>query len=486
MTNMVHHFHSKARSWSIVSITVMSLTLLSFSNAATAHEGYGSLVEKLIPSVVSITVEAERTSNRPVDNFPPEFQDFLDRYFRDSIPQNQDRKRVVQSSGSGFFISEDGYIVTNAHVVENGTNIKVQLSDTQTFDAEVIGADPNTDIAVLKIDPGDQQMPVLPFGDSDDTRVGEHVLAIGNPLGLDFSVSAGIVSGRNRMISGGFDDFIQTDAAINSGNSGGPLLNLDGEVIGVNTLYLRNRQAGGGSSGIGFAMASAVVEGVVDQLIEFGTTRRGWLGIAMQPITSDIAEAIGLESPEGSLVVNLLEGPARDAGIKVGDVITEIDGQTVSNNRDLLRYIASAGTGTEVDVTIYRNGEPVIVTVTLASREEAEGNPLLVTPVNLEKDSKETEIFGMKLGELNDDMRSTLGVESEDGLIVLNVDKTSSAGKSGILEGDIILKVDSTNLTSIDGFSNAIATAEEEDREAVLLYVEREDNKRFVALPIED
>lgn len=482
-----NQFKAGHRSVSIKSFAVAAFTTICFSSASSAHEGFGSLVEELIPSVVSITVEVEQASQET--NLPTDMQEFMNRFFRDRFqdegnPQGwiqRNRPQTIESAGSGFFISEDGYIVTNDHVVNKAKLIKVQLYDDQIFEAEVVGTDPKTDIAVIKIDTGQMATTALEFGDSDIMRVGDQVLAIGNPFGLEFSVSAGIVSGRNRTLSGGFDDYIQTDAAINSGNSGGPLLNLDGEVIGVNTLYLTNNGRSGGSSGIGFSMASAVVEKVVDQLIEYGSTRRGWLGISMQNIDSNLADAIGLESAEGTLVVDLLDGPAKESGIKIGDVITKIDGTKISNNRDLLLSIASAGNGTEVEITLFRNGETIDLSVVLASREEFESNSV-VPASRSTQEPMQYKHFGLTLGELNDDLRERL--QLENGIVVLDVENESTADKQGIRQGDIILKVDNQTLSDIEGMSNAIEEAEDEGRIAVLLYVNRDGTMQFIALPV--
>lgn len=464
-------------------VTAFSAFLLA-GGAAVAHDGYGDIVEELIPSVVSITVQSKSEAGNQFQNIPREFREFFDRYMpRDVIPEDQ-RQQLVQAVGSGFFISDDGYIVTNAHVVRNGVNIEVELNDSQSFAATVVGIDPKTDIAVLKIGAGDQEFPALQFGDSDEIRVGEHVLAIGNPLGLDFSVSAGIVSGRNRTLTGGFDDFIQTDAAINSGNSGGPLLNLDGEVVGVNTLYLGDRRGRGGSSGIGFAMASAVVEDVVDQLIKYGSTRRGWLGISMQPLTEDMAEAIGIAEETGVLVLDLLAGPAADAGVEVGDVIVEFDGESISDSRDMLRQVAAAGAGAEVELGLFRKGEKQTISVVLGNREETEGQEIVPASRTL-TESKEGSALGLELGELDAQMRQSLKLSEEDtGLIVLDVNGSSEAEKKGIRAGDIILEVNYDSVETLDEISEAITVAEEKGRKSLLLSVQRDGRKFFVALPV--
>ncbi len=448
-----------------------------------SHDGYGDIVEEVISAVVRITVEAEQSTNQSSGNVPQEFEEFFERYMR---PPDNGQPRMGRSIGSGFFIGDEGHIVTNAHVVEpvidNEGSIEVEMSDSQTFEAELVGADPKTDIAVLKIDAGDQALPSLSFGDSETMRVGDFVLAIGSPLGLDYTVTSGIVSARNRTLSGGYDEFIQTDAAINSGNSGGPLLNLDGEVIGVNTLYLSNRQ-GGSSSGLNFAMASSVVKDVVDQLVEYGTTRRGWLGIAMQSMTPDIAEALGLESAEGVLVTDLLEGPASDAGIELGDVITEFDGNAISDSRDLLRQVAAAGDGTEVRVEAIRKGERVDFSLVLGSREAVEGQE--IRPASRVVPPKEGNALGLELGELDAQKRQSLNLDDDAiGLVILGVDGGSSAADKGLRRDDIILEVNYAPLETIDQLSKAISEAEMSGRKSVLLLIERGEQRWYVGLPI--
>lgn len=490
MLNQIKHSTISHRARSLCQISVMVLSTFFLSSAATVahHDGYGDIVENLIPSVVSITVQAESSSGGQFQNIPREFREFFEQYMPRERGQKEGQRRppLVQAVGSGFFISEDGFIVTNAHVVKNGVNIIVELNDSQSFEAEVVGVDPKTDIAVLKIDAGGRKLPALPFGDSDSIRVGDHVLAIGNPMGLDFSVSAGIVSGRNRTLTGGYDDFIQTDAAINSGNSGGPLLNMSGEVVGVNTLYLNDRRANGGSTGIGFAMASVVVEDVVDQLIEYGTTRRGWLGISMQPITEEIAEAIGIEAKSGILVLDLLDGPAADAGVEEGDAIVEFDGRAITDSRDMLRQVAAAGVGAEVDLLIFRRGEERTISVILGSREEAEGQEIYPASRSV-PEPKEGNALGLELGELNDQMRQSLELEEdESGLAVLGVDENSEASKKGIRTGDIILQVNFQPVMTLEDMSDAVEMAEGEGKKSLLLFVQRRGQRLYVPLPLGD
>ncbi|MEM9011436.1 MAG: Do family serine endopeptidase, partial [Pseudomonadota bacterium] len=323
---------------------------------------FADLAEQLSPSVVNITTTQNVARSNRIDPIVPEGSPFED-FFRDFLDRRRNgRPRRSSALGSGFIISADGYIVTNNHVIEEADEIQIELFDGETLPAIVIGRDPQTDIAVLKVEP-DEPLPFVQFGDSDAARVGDWVMAIGNPLGQGFSVSAGIISARGRSLRGSYDDFIQTDAAINRGNSGGPLFNTNGEVIGVNTAIL---SPNGGSIGIGFAMSSTVVEPVVLQLREFGETRRGWLGVRIQPVDEDVAEALGLEEARGALVADVTTGgPAEEAGIQAGDVILVFDGRDVEEMRDLPRMVAETPIGTSVRVVLFRDGETQTVRVSL-------------------------------------------------------------------------------------------------------------------------
>ena len=462
----------------------VAVTPIGLSGIASAHSGYGDLVEKLQPSVVSIHVVTEqaRGSQSLRLDFPKDspIADTFNRFMqRESEPQ----RYRARGFGAGFIISEEGHIVTNAHVVENSMSIVVELFDGRTFDAELVGLDPKTDIAVVKIEAG-EPLPAVTFADSDQVRVGESVLAIGNPLGLGFSVSEGIVSGRGRTLRGTYDDYIQTDAAINSGNSGGPLFNMDGEVIGVNTLYFgSSNPRSGGSTGIGFSMSSAVVSNVVDQLMQYGSTRRGWLGVSLQDFGQDEAEAIGLADAKGAMIVSVLDGPAGNAGIQEGDIITHIDGQEVADTRDLILIIADAGSGAEITVDLLRAGDALSFDVVLGSREEAEGQKIV--PASLTVNPKEENILGLTLGELDGLKREELQLDDDEpGLLVLNVDEASDAELKGIRQGDLVLEINYVDVRSLDDVSELVDDAQEAGRRTVLLQVESEGNRRYLALPV--
>jgi serine protease Do len=321
----------------------LSVAPIDQAQAFGAPDSFADLAEGISPSVVNITTSALIAA--PADGAPmvPEgspFEDFFDDF---NTPGDQGPQRS-EALGSGFVVSEDGYIVTNNHVIEGADEIMIEFFSGKKLPAKLVGTDPKTDIALLKVE-ADAPLPFVTFGNSDLMRVGDWVMAMGNPLGQGFSVSAGIVSARGRELSGSYDDFIQTDAAINRGNSGGPLFNMDGQVIGVNTSILSPT---GGSIGIGFSMSSNVVSKVVDQLREFGETRRGWLGVRIQDVTPDVAEAMALPEASGALVTDVPDGPAKDAGLVAGDVITRFDGQPVSDAGDLTRRVADAPIGQAV------------------------------------------------------------------------------------------------------------------------------------------
>ena len=351
--------------------TMLAALPTSQAGAFAAPESFAELAQQISPSVVNITtttVVAANTDGGPMVPPGSPFEDFF-REFQNpgdnpgEGPQQRSPQRS-QALGSGFVISGDGYIVTNNHVIEGADEIQIEFFTGKTLDAKLVGTDPKTDIALLKVESPDP-LPFVSFGDSDVMRVGDWVMAMGNPLGQGFSVSAGIVSARNRELSGTYDDFIQTDAAINRGNSGGPLFNMDGAVIGVNTAIL---SPNGGSIGIGFSMASNVVSKVVGQLKEFGETRRGWLGVRIQDVTPDVAEAMGLADAKGALVTDVPEGPAMDAGMKAGDVITSFNGVDVADTRELVRRVADTDVGKAVPVVVLRDGKPEILTITLGRR----------------------------------------------------------------------------------------------------------------------
>lgn len=468
----------------------MSLSLGNAMDAAarTAPESFADLAEQISPSVVNITTSAVVASPAEGGPMVPEGSPFED-FFRDFMnpegggPGGPQEPRRSEALGSGFVISEDGYIVTNNHVIEGADEIEIEFFSGDRLKAELVGTDPKTDIALLKVT-SDEPLPAVQFGDSDLMRVGDWVVAMGNPLGQGFSVSAGIVSARNRELSGTYDDYIQTDAAINRGNSGGPLFNMDGQVIGVNTAIL---SPNGGSIGIGFSMASNVVSKVVDQLKQFGETRRGWLGVRIQDVTPDVAEAMGLTDAKGALITDVPDGPAKDAGMMAGDVITTFDGKEIGSVRDLTRTVADSPVGAAVPVIVLRDGETTTLSVTLGRREEAEANEPVPAAAEKPAEPKELELLGLTLAPLTAETAKTLGLEADaKGLAVTKVDPLSEAATKGLVEGDVITEAGQQPVATLEDLQARVTEAKDAGRKSLLLLVRRAGDPRFVALGIDE
>ena len=482
MSGFIPFLRPVLRTSSILALVVglgLGLAPASDAQAFGTPESFADLADQVSPAVVNITTSAMVAG--PADGMPmvPEGSPFQD-FFEDFGPPGGGTHREG-ALGSGFVISEDGYIVTNNHVIEGADEIEIEFFSGERLKAKLVGTDLKTDIALLKVE-SDKPLPFVSFGNSDLMRVGDWVMAMGNPLGQGFSVSAGIVSARGRELSGTYDDFIQTDAAINQGNSGGPLFNMDGQVIGVNTAIL---SPNGGSIGIGFSMGSNVVSKVVDQLKEFGETRRGWLGVQIQDVTPDVAEAMGLEEAKGALVTDVPEGPAKEAGIASGDVITMFAGQDVADAGDLTRRVADAPVGEAVPVIVLRGGQTEMLEVTLGRREDAEAVTMPASATAPETPS-EMETLGMTLAPLDDDLRDRLGLDaSAEGLIVLNVDPASEAYTKGLVEGDLITEAGQQHITRLQDIEDRIKDAKDAGRKSILLLVRRGGDPRFVALSIE-
>ncbi|SMO46156.1 serine protease Do [Thalassovita litoralis] len=463
-------------------IVAMALVLAQTMTASARPDSLADLAEKISPSVVNITTSTVVAGNAGPNPIVPEgspFEDFF-KEFQDRNRGNGDRPRRSSALGSGFVISEDGYIVTNNHVIESADEIVIEFFGGEELEAKVIGTDPNTDIALLKVT-ADKPLPFVSFGDSDAARVGDWVLAMGNPLGQGFSVSAGIVSARNRALSGSYDDYIQTDAAINRGNSGGPLFNMDGNVIGVNTAIL---SPNGGSIGIGFSMASNVVSKVVAQLKEFGETRRGWLGVRIQDVTDDVAEAMGLEKTAGVLVTDVPEGPAKEAGMVQGDVILSFDGADVSDTRALVRQVGNTDVGKAVRVVVFRDGKTQTLKVTLGRREEAEAVPAAATKPDA---AEPREMLGLTLSPVTEELRKELQLKANaSGLVVMDVDETTEAYEKGLRAGDLITEAGQQKLETVADLKDRVDEAKEAGRKSLLLLIRRAGEPRFVALSIDE
>ncbi len=458
----------------------LSVAPASDVQAFGAPESFAELAQKISPAVVNITTSAMIAA--PTDGMPmvPEGSPFQD-FFDDFGGPGQGGPQRSEALGSGFVVSEDGYIVTNNHVIEGADEIEIEFFSGERLKARLVGTDPKTDIALLKVE-SDKPLEFVSFGNSDLMRVGDWVMAMGNPLGQGFSVSAGIVSARGRQLQGSYDDFIQTDAAINRGNSGGPLFNMDGQVVGVNTAIL---SPNGGSIGIGFSMASNVVTKVVDQLKEFGETRRGWLGVRIQDMSPEIAESMGLTDAAGALVTDVPDGPAKDAGIKSGDVITRFGGAEVADAGDLTRRVADAPIGEAVPVIVLREGRTETLAVTLGRREDAEAKTMPASSPAPEA-PKEMETLGLTLAPLDDDMRSRLGLEAgTEGLMIMKVDQASEAFTKGLVEGDLITEAGQQKVVRLQDLEDRIKEAKDAGRKSILLLVRRGGDPRFVALSIE-
>jgi serine protease Do len=456
------------------------------ARAQSAPDSFADLAQTISPSVVNITtsaVVAAPTGNGPMVPEGSPFEDF----FRDFMPPNGEggpqEPRRSEALGSGFVISEDGFIVTNNHVIEGADEIEIEFFSGDRLKAELVGTDPKTDIALLKVT-SDEPLPFVQFGNSDLMRVGDWVMAMGNPLGQGFSVSAGIVSARGRELSGTYDDYIQTDAAINRGNSGGPLFNMDGQVIGVNTAIL---SPNGGSIGIGFSMASNVVTKVVDQLREFGETRRGWLGVRIQDVTPDVAEAMGLEVAAGALITDVPDGPAKDGGMQAGDVITTFDGKEIGSVRDLTRQVADSPVGAAVPVIVLRDGETTTLSITLGRREEAEAAEVVPAAADPQQDPAELKLLGLTLAPLTSETAAELGMPDDaKGLAVTAVDTLSEAYSKGLREGDVITEAGQQPVERLADLEDRVTEARDAGRKSLLLLVRRAGDPRFVALSVDE
>ena len=468
---------------SIVAVAAALMIAVTAPVGGVAQErplSFADLAERLSPAVVNISTRqtvggpgVEAPEIPPGAPFGDLFKDFFDR--------NQRGPRSVSSLGSGFVIDAEGVVVTNNHVIENADEIVVNFPDGLSLPAELVGTDPKTDIAVLKLS-HDKPLPFVSFGDSEALRVGDWVLAIGNPFGLGGSVSAGIVSARKRDInSGPYDDFIQTDAAINRGNSGGPLFNMAGEVVGVNTAII---SPSGGSIGIGFSVPSALVKNVVAQLREFGETRRGWLGVRIQTVTPEIAESLKMDEAAGALVADVTAGgPAAAAGVKGGDVVLRFNGRKIDAMRDLPRIVAETPVGAQVIVDVWRDGETVSLTVALGRLEEGEQIAEGAAPAAPQATAT---ALGMTLQALDADVRAELGLADDvSGVVVSAVEADSVAEAKGVLPGEVIIEAGQEKVTTPADVLARIKAARAENRGSILLLVQNAGGLRFVALALE-
>ena len=455
------------------------VALLWMQTLAAAARGapatFADLVEQVGGAVVNITTTTKMATPIGPQGIVPEGSPFED-LFRG--PNNGQRgPRSASALGAGFVISEDGYVVTNNHVIAGADEIEVEFINGDIFPAKIVGTDANIDIAVLKID-ADNPFDYVAFGNSDVARVGDWVMAMGNPLGQGFSVSAGIISARNRELSGPYDDYIQTDAAINRGNSGGPLFNMDGEVIGVNTAII---SPSGGSIGLGFSMASNTVDPVVEQLKEYGEVRRGWLGVNIGSVNDEMAEALGLDEPTGAIVRDVFDGPAKDAGLKTMDVIVMFDGKEVADSGALVRIVGGTPVGSTVKTIVLRDGKRMSIDVVLGQRPE----PNALAQGDKPAEPEQQGLLGMQLSEITPDMRSDMNLSDEvTGVLLLSVEADSLAAASGLAAGDVITDAAQNPVEEIADLVEQVENATDAGRESLLLLVRRDAEPRFVVLKL--
>lgn len=474
---------------------VMALTIATDAISAAAPDSFAPIVDPLLPAVVNISttqkVPQQTVSNAPMFKFQgdpnnPQLQELLRQFNQQFGGMQAPAQREVNSLGSGFVIDPDGYVVTNNHVVGNADVVTVIFQDNKRLTAKIVGRDPKTDLALLKVK-ADKPLPFVKFADSATTRVGDWVIAIGNPFGLGGSVSAGIVSARGRNINAGpFDDFIQTDAAINRGNSGGPLFNTRGEVVGVNSAIFSPT---GGNIGIGFAVPANMVKNIVGQLRESGTIRRGWLGVQIGPVTEELADSLGLGKPRGVLLAETNKnGPAAKAGLEAGDVLLKYDGNEITEARSLPRMVADTKIGKKVELTYWRKGreEKASVTVGELPKDEVADNDPDNAPLKPGKEAAKDQIMlGMRLLTLTPQLRTQLGLNGTiSGVFVDAVDTTQEAAKRGIRPGDIIVEANEAAVSNTAGVKNAIAAAKKAGRNFILLRVLRGEELAFVTLAL--
>ncbi|HSG32806.1 MAG TPA: DegQ family serine endoprotease [Thermodesulfobacteriota bacterium] len=471
----------KLSKFSIFILITILFGLISVPVDSSANEllSLSELVKNLKPSVVNISttnVVKRRSSpfggspfGSPFEGQEDPFEDFFEKFF-EGAPQQEFKQSGL---GSGFIISEDGFIVTNNHVVEKANDIKIILESGKSYKAEIIGKDPKTDLALLKIEP-EEDLPAISFGRSDILDIGDWVVAIGNPFGLGHTVTAGIVSAKGRSLGlGSYDDFIQTDAAINPGNSGGPLFNLDGEVVGVNTAIFARAQ------GIGFAIPASLAVNVIDQLKNSGKVVRGWLGVLVQQITPEIAESIGLSEIKGALIADITPGgPADKAGIKRGDVITEFNNITISEMSELPKSVAITPPGTKSEIELIRDGRRKKVSVVLGELPEqiARKKPEVQEQKDVEDD------LGLVVQDINPQLAKRLGIEQTGGVIITNVYRGSPAWDAGLRKNDIIIELNKKEIDDINQYKKIMNRVNEND--SLLFLVKRNQGTIYIALKI--
>jgi serine protease Do len=459
------------------------------------------LASGLLDAVVNISTSQtvkgdESPEGVPIPKLPEgsPFEDYFNDFFNNHGDESDDSPRKVQSLGSGFIIdAANGLVVTNNHVITDADDIEVNFSDGAKLKATLVGTDTKTDIALLKVDPSKHKLKAVKFGDSDKMRIGDWVMAIGNPFGLGGTVTLGIISARNRDInSGPYDDYIQTDAAINRGNSGGPLFNMNGEVIGINTAII---SPSGGSIGIGFSIPSQLASAVVDQLGKYGETRRGWLGVRIQPVTDEVADSLDMPSAKGALVAGVIKGGPVDHGeIQPGDVIIKFDGHDIKEMHELPRIVAESPVGKDAEVVVIRKGKEQTVHVKLGRLEDgdklasaSDNQPGGAKPDQKEKQPVSDTVLGMSLGALDNEMRDKFKIaEGVSGVVVTEVEPNSAAAEKGIAAGDVITEITQQTVSKPKDVTDRIAALKQQGRKAALLMLaSKNGDLRFVTVRID-
>jgi len=452
-------------------------------------DSVADIAEKVLDAVVNISTSQTVANQRgvPMPQLPPgsPFEEFFEEFFKRRGGEEGNRPRRVSSLGSGFVIDASGILVTNNHVIAEADEIFANFNDGTKLKAEVVGRDTKTDIAVLRVKP-DKPIKAVSFGDSEKLRVGDWVMAIGNPFGLGGTVTVGVVSARNRDINAGpYDNFIQTDAAINRGNSGGPLFNMNGEVVGINTAII---SPSGGSIGIGFSIPAKTVVGVIGQLREFGETRRGWIGVRIQQVDDQIAETLGLGKTRGALVAGVNDdGPAAKAGIKSGDVIVKFDGREIKDMRDLPRVVADTAVGKSVEIQVVRNGKEQTLRIALGRLEDGEKQQQvsLKSPAPEEKPVTKRAL-GLDLSTLTDELRKRFKIKDEiKGVVIVSIEKNSPLSEQRVQPGEVIVEVTGEAIASPSDLQKRIDALKKQGKKAALLLVSNGDGvKRFVPVTI--
>jgi serine protease Do len=495
--NFIRHARS-VRAGAFAAFAALAIAVAASTEPAAARgpEAIADISESVIDAVVNVsTSQTVESKMGQMPQLPPgsPFEEFFDEFFKNRRGQggDQDRERTprrVNSLGSGFIIDPSGLVVTNNHVISDADEINVILNDGTKLKAEIIGRDQKTDLALLKVK-ADKPLKAVAFGDSDKLRIGEWVVAIGNPFSLGGTVTAGIVSARNRDIqSGPYDNYIQTDAAINRGNSGGPLFNLNGEVIGINTAII---SPSGGSIGIGFAVPSKTAMPVIDQLRQFGETRRGWLGVRIQQVTDEIADTLNLKPVRGALVAGVDDkGPAKPAGIEPGDVIVKFDGHDIKEMRDLPRVVADTPVGKEVPVVVVRKGAEETKTVKLGRLEDGEKQAEVAkneTQTPPEEKSVVKKALGLNLADLTDDLRKRYSIkDSIRGVVITGVDDNSPAAEKRLAAGEVIVEIAQEAVSTAQDVQTRIDQLKRDGRKSALLLIANRDGElRFVAMSLQ-